>query len=52
MANRALDLELAPQFATLEAAYHIDVSLRDSDHLDLSALIERCMIVPKRLQEI
>ena len=52
MANRALNLESAAQFATLVAAYHIDISTRDSDHLDLSALIERSMIVPDGLQEI
>ena len=52
MANRALNLESAAQFATLVAAYHIDVSTRDNDQLDLSSLLERSMIVPDGLQEI
>ena len=52
MANRALNLESAAQFATLVAAHHIDVSTRDNDHLDLSSLLERSMIVPDGLQEI
>jgi len=52
MANRSLNLESAAQFATLVAAHHINVRTRDSDHLDLSSLLERSMIVPDGLQEI
>ena len=52
MANRALNLESAAQFATLVAAYHIDVSTRDSDHLDVGSLLERSMFIPSGLEEI
>jgi len=52
MANRTLNLESAAQFATLVAAYHIDVSTRDSPHLDVGALLERSMIIPSGLEEI
>mmetsp|Transcript_16618 Transcript_16618/g.25418 ORF Transcript_16618/g.25418 Transcript_16618/m.25418 type:complete len:134 (+) Transcript_16618:1-402(+) len=52
MANRALNLESAAQFASLVALYHIDTSTRDSTHLDVSTLLERAMIFPHGLEEI
>jgi hypothetical protein len=52
LANKALNLESAAQFASLVAAHHIDVSTRDLDHLDISTLLERSMIFPHGLEEI
>ena len=52
MTNRSLNLESAIQFASLVAAYHIDVSTRDRRHLDVSQLIARAMVFPSTLEEI
>jgi len=52
LANRALNLETAAQFACLVAAHHVDVGTRDSDYLDISTLLERAMVVPHGLEEI
>ena len=52
MTNRSLNLESAVQFASLVAAYHIDVSTRDCPHLDVSELIERSIVFPSTLEEI
>jgi myo-inositol-1-phosphate synthase/sugar/nucleoside kinase (ribokinase family) len=52
MTNRSLNLESAVQFASLVAAYHIDVSTRDRSHVDLSRLLERAICVPSTLEEI
>jgi myo-inositol-1-phosphate synthase len=52
MTNRSLTLESAVQFASLVAAYHIDVSTRDRAHIDLSRLVERAMVVSTKLEEI
>lgn len=52
LANRALNLESAAQFASLVAAFHIDVGTRDADHLDMCMLLERAMIFPHGLEEI
>lgn len=52
MTNRSLHLESAVQFASLVAAYHIDVSTRDRDHIDISKLLERAMVFPSNLEEI
>jgi hypothetical protein len=52
MTNRSLNLESAVQFASLVAAYHIDVSTRDRPHLDVSQLIERSLVVSSSLEEI
>ena len=52
MTNRSLNLESAVQFASLVAAYHIDMSTRDRTHLDISQLLERAMVVPSQLEEI
>lgn len=45
MTNRSLNLESAVQFASLVAAYHIDVSTRDRPHIDVSQLVERSLVV-------
>jgi len=50
--DRSLNLESAAQFANLVASYHIDVSTRDADHLDISVLLERAMIFTHGLEEI
>lgn len=52
MTNRSLNLESAVQFASLVAAYHIDISTRDRPHIDLSQLVDRAMVVSTRLEEI
>lgn len=52
MTNRSLNLESAAQFASLVAAYHIDVSTRDRAHIDVSQLLERSLVVPSGLEEI
>mmetsp|Transcript_14474 Transcript_14474/g.20409 ORF Transcript_14474/g.20409 Transcript_14474/m.20409 type:complete len:1150 (+) Transcript_14474:192-3641(+) len=52
MANRALNLESAVQFASLVAAHHIDVDTRDQGHLDIFRLLDRAMIFPHSLEEI
>jgi hypothetical protein len=52
MTNRSLNLESAVQFASLVAAYHIDVSTRDRPHIDVSQLVDRAMVVSTRLEEI
>lgn len=52
LANRALNLETAAQFACLVAAHHVDVGTRDSDYLNMSTLLERAMVVPHGLEEI
>jgi myo-inositol-1-phosphate synthase len=52
MTNRSLNLESAVQFASLVAAYHVDVSTRDRTFLDVSRLIDRAMVVSSRLEEI
>ena len=52
MTHRSLNLESAVQFASLVAAYHIDVSTRDRSHIDLSQLVDRAMAVSTRLEEI
>lgn len=52
LTNKALNLESAAQFASLVAAYHIDVSTRNDLHLDMSMLLERAMIFPHGLEEI
>jgi len=44
MTNRALNLESAVQFASLVAAYHIDVATRDRTHIDVSQLLDRSMV--------
>lgn len=52
MTNRSLNLESSVQFASLVAAYHVDVATRDRSHLDVSQLIEKAMVVSSRLEEI
>jgi hypothetical protein len=52
MTNRSLNLESAVQFASLVAAYHIDMSTRDLPHIDVSPLLERAFIFPTGLEEI
>lgn len=52
LANKALNLESAAQFASLVASYHIDVATRDNLHLDMSMLLERAMTNPEGLEEI
>jgi hypothetical protein len=52
MTNRALNLESAVQFASLVAAYHVDVKTRELLHVDVSDLLERAMIFPHGLEEI
>jgi hypothetical protein len=52
MTNRSLNLESATRFASLVAAYHIDVSTRDNPHIDVSELIERAIVFPSNLEEI
>ncbi len=52
MTNRALNLESAVQFASLVAAYHVDVKTRELLHIDVSDLLERAMIFPHGLEEI
>jgi hypothetical protein len=52
MTNRSLNLESAVTFASLVAAYHIDTSTRNRQHLDVSTLIERAIVVPKGFEEI
>lgn len=50
--TRSFCLESAVQFASLLAAYHIDVSTRDRKHIDVNQLIDRAMIVSNHLEEI
>jgi hypothetical protein len=51
--DRTLSLESAATLATLIAARHIDVSTRDDMHLDLSTLLEHCLLLPNDgLEEI
>lgn len=52
MTNRSLNLESAVQFASLVAAYHIDVATRDCSHIDVSQLVERSLVVSSSLEEI
>jgi myo-inositol-1-phosphate synthase len=52
MTNRSLNLESAVQFASLVAAYHVDVSTRDRTFLDISRLIDRALVFSSRLEEI
>ena len=52
MTNRSLNLESAGKLASLIAAYHIDASTRDREHIDLSQLLERAMVVTSNLEEI
>lgn len=52
MTNRSLNLESAAQFASLIAAYHIDISTRDRPHIDVSTLLERSLVIPSGLEEI
>ncbi|GKY92819.1 myo-inositol-1-phosphate synthase [Mayamaea pseudoterrestris] len=52
MTNRSLTLESAVTFASLVAAYHVDESTRNRQHIDMSKLIERATVVPKGLEEI
>ena len=52
MTNRSLNLESAVQFASLVAAYHIDVATRDRTHIDVSQLVERSLVVSSSLEEI
>jgi myo-inositol-1-phosphate synthase len=52
MTNRSLNLDSAVQFATLVAAYHIDISTRDKPHIDVSQLVERSLVVSTSVEEI
>jgi myo-inositol-1-phosphate synthase len=52
MTNRSLNLESAVQFASLVAAYHVDVATRDRPYIDVTQLIESAMVVSSRLEEI
>ena len=52
MANRALTLESAVQFASLVAAHHVDMLTRNLRHIDVTRLLERSMIFPDGLEEI
>lgn len=52
MTNRSLNLESAVLFASLIAAYHIDMSTRDRKHIDMLQLLERSMVFPTGLEEI
>jgi len=53
MTNQSLNLEAAAQFASLVAAYHIDVTTRDRKHIDVNQLIDRATrIVSDQLEEI
>lgn len=52
MTNRSLNLESAVLFASLVAAYHIDMGTRDRKHIDMLQLLERSMVFPTGLEEI
>ena len=52
MTNKSLNLESAVQFASLVAAYHIDVSTRDRAHIDVSQLLRKAMVFERGSQEI
>ena len=50
--SASLNLDTAAQLASLIASYHVDVSTRDLEYLDLSMLLDRAMIFPHGLEEI
>ena len=52
MTNKSLNLESAVQFASLVAAYHIDVSTRDRPHIDVSRLLSKAIVFERGTQEI
>ncbi|KAL7562208.1 hypothetical protein ACA910_013463 [Epithemia clementina (nom. ined.)] len=52
MTNKSLNLESAVQFASLVAAYHIDVSTRDRAHIDVSLLLRKAIVFERGSQEI
>jgi sugar/nucleoside kinase (ribokinase family) len=52
MTNRSLNLESAVLFASLVAAYHIDIHSRERKHIDMLQLLERSMVFPTGLEEI
>mmetsp|Transcript_2287 Transcript_2287/g.3150 ORF Transcript_2287/g.3150 Transcript_2287/m.3150 type:complete len:141 (-) Transcript_2287:53-475(-) len=52
MTNKSLNLESAVQFASLVAAYHIDVSTRDRSHVDVSQLLEKSIVHDQGVEEI
>jgi len=52
MTNRCLSIESAVQFASLIAAYHVDVSTREHFFVDINRIIDRAIFVPSRLEEI
>lgn len=52
LVNRSMNLEQAAQFACLVAARHVDMSTRDSSHLDITALIEESIVSHSGLEEI
>ena len=47
MANRALILESAVQFASLVAAHQIDMLTRNLRHIDVTSLLERSITFPR-----
>jgi hypothetical protein len=46
--DESLNLESAVTFAGLVAAYHVDMSTRDLDHLDVSKLLEKAAVFPSQ----
>lgn len=52
MANQALSLESAVQFAGLVAAHHVNVKTRDLTYLDATNLIEQAIVFRSGPQEI
>lgn len=52
MANQALSLESAVQFASQVAARHVDTTTRDLESVDISSLLGGAVIFPAGPQEI
>ena len=52
MTNRSLNLESAVQFATLVAAQHIDMNMRELPHIDINQLLQRAITHHNGLEEI
>eukprot|EP00522_Entomoneis_paludosa_P008807 CAMPEP_0172449020 /NCGR_PEP_ID=MMETSP1065-20121228/7853_1 /TAXON_ID=265537 /ORGANISM="Amphiprora paludosa, Strain CCMP125" /LENGTH=1122 /DNA_ID=CAMNT_0013200619 /DNA_START=161 /DNA_END=3529 /DNA_ORIENTATION=- len=52
MTNKSLNLESAVQFASLVAAYHIDVSTRERTHVDVGQLLKKSIVYERGLEEI
>jgi len=52
MTNKSLNLESAAQFASLVAAYHIDVATREHNHVDINKLLKRAIVYRKGVDEM